>query len=174
MTYCDYSCDVQRETHRNKWQSAYRRPKRSDYYEENFSQLQIKNYTHSNWLGFGCPILYVTISIHWGKQMPPGLAVLLAFSIETVDWLDNSKMTRLTDQACSGVFFQRHAQYRQVDRVPLAECLLCGGQVSLAGAATSIIFVATNVYLWQLPPLIGRCVEGMLCTQAQLHAVMVQ
>ena len=134
MTYCDYSCDVQRETHRNKWQSAYRRPKRSDYYEENFSQLQIKNYTHSNWLGFGCPILYVTISILWGKQMPPDLAVLLAFSIETVDWLDNSKMTRLTDQACSGVFFQRRAQYRQVDRVPLAECLLCGGENIIGGS----------------------------------------
>ena len=117
-----------------------------------FSQLQIKNYTHSNWLGFGCPVLYVTISILWGKQMPPDLAVLLAFSIETVDWLDNSKMTPLTDLACSGVFFQRHAQYRQVDRVPLAECLLCGGENIIGGSChkSRQILVSTDSLTFRL------------------------
>ena len=34
--------------------------------------------------GFGCPILHVT-NHTLGKQMPPDLAVLLAFSIETID-----------------------------------------------------------------------------------------
>ena len=36
-------------------------------------------------LGFACPILYVTISILLGKQIPPDLPMLLAFLIETVD-----------------------------------------------------------------------------------------
>ena len=35
-------------------------------------------------LGFGCPILYDNKHT-FGKQMPPDLAMLLAFLIETVD-----------------------------------------------------------------------------------------
>ena len=36
-------------------------------------------------LGFGCPIFTCDNKHTFGKQMPPDLALLLAFSIETVD-----------------------------------------------------------------------------------------
>ena len=83
MTYCGYFCDVQRERHRNKRQSTYRRPKWSEYYEEKSLQLQIENYTCSTklWLSY-----FICDNKHtFGKQMPPDLAMLLAFLIETVD-----------------------------------------------------------------------------------------
>ena len=70
----------------NKRQSIYRRPKWSEYYE-NFSQLQIENYKCSTrlWLSyFICDKKHTFV-----KQMSPDLAMLLAFLLETVDWLDN-------------------------------------------------------------------------------------
>ena len=87
MTYRGYYCDVQRERRRNKRQSTYRRPKWSEYYEEKSLQLQIENYTCSIrlWMSY-----FMCDNKHtFGKQMPPDLAMLLAFLIETVDWLDN-------------------------------------------------------------------------------------
>ena len=78
MTYSGYFCDVQHERHRNKRQSTYRRPKWSESYEENFSQLQSENYTCSArlWLSY-----FICDSKHsLGKQMSPDLAMLLASS----------------------------------------------------------------------------------------------
>ena len=83
MTYCGYFCDVQHERHRNKRQSTYRRPKWSEYYEDNILQLQIENYTCSTrlWLSY-----FICGNKHtFGKQMSPDLAMLLAFLLETVD-----------------------------------------------------------------------------------------
>lgn len=88
MTYtCGY-CDVQRERHRRLMTPAYRRPKWSEYYQENLSQLQLnrKLYMFSEVLVV--LVLHVTISILLGRKCHQTLAVLLPFSIETVDWLD--------------------------------------------------------------------------------------
>ena len=90
MTYCGYFCDVLRESQKknNIIKSAYHRPESSEYYEENFSQLRIKNYTCSTRLWLSYYIIICDNKYTFRKQMPQDLAVLLAFSIETVDRLD--------------------------------------------------------------------------------------
>ena len=87
MTYCGYFSDIQHERHRNKRLSTYRRPKWSEYYEDNILQPQIENYTCSTRLWLSC---FICDNKHtFAKQMWPDLAMLLAFLLETVDWLDN-------------------------------------------------------------------------------------
>ena len=59
------------------------KPKWSEWYEEKSLQLQIENYTCSTrlWMSY-----FICDNKHtFGKQMPPDLAMLLAFLIETVD-----------------------------------------------------------------------------------------
>ena len=83
----------QRERRRNKRQSTYRRPKWSEYYEEKSLQLPIENYTCSTRLCFS---YFICDNKHtFGKQIPPDLAMLLAFLIETVDWLDKNESRML-------------------------------------------------------------------------------
>ena len=83
----------QRERGRNKRQSTYCRPKWSEYYEEKSLQLPIENYTCSTrlWLSY-----FLCDNKHtFGKRMPPYLAMLHAFLIETVDWLDKNESRML-------------------------------------------------------------------------------
>ena len=83
---------VTSSTRDTKTKSTYRRPKWSEYYEENFSQLQIENYTCSTrlWLSY-----FISDNKHtFGKQIPPDLPMLLAFSVKTVDRLDKIRNTR--------------------------------------------------------------------------------
>ena len=92
MTYCGCFWR-QRERRRNKRQSTYRRPKWSEYYEEKSLQLPIENYTCSTRLCFS---YFICDNKHtFGKQIPPDLAMLLAFLIETVDWLDKNESRML-------------------------------------------------------------------------------
>ena len=74
-----------RETE-TKRQSTYRRPKLSEYYENNILQLQIENYTCSTrlWLSY----FICNNKNTFVKQMSPDLAMLLTFLLATVDWLD--------------------------------------------------------------------------------------
>ena len=91
MTYCGFFW-CQRERHRNKRQSTYRRPKWSEYYEEKSLQLQVENYACST----RCFSYFICDNKHtFGKQIPPDLAMLLAFLIETVDWLDKNESRML-------------------------------------------------------------------------------
>ena len=83
MTYCGYFCDAQLERRRNKRQPTYRRPKWSEYYEENFVQLQIENYACSTRFWLSC---FICDNKHtFGKQMSPDLAMLFAFLLKTID-----------------------------------------------------------------------------------------
>ena len=77
MTYCGYFGDVQPERHRHKRQSTYRKPKWSEYYEDNILHLQIESFTCSTRL---CLSYFISDSKHtFVKQISPDLAMLLAF-----------------------------------------------------------------------------------------------
>ena len=71
MTYCSYFCAGQNGLNIRR---------------RIFLQFQIENYTCSTrlWLSY-----FICDNKHtFGKQMSPDLAMLLAFLLETVDWLD--------------------------------------------------------------------------------------
>ena len=83
MTYCGYFCDVSArdaETKDNLLTAGQNglNIMRGNLYSFRSKVIHVL-------LGFACPILYVTISILLGKQMPPDLPMLPAFLIETED-----------------------------------------------------------------------------------------
>ena len=83
MRYCGYFCDVSARDAETKDSLLTAGQNGLNIMRRNLYSFKSK-IIHVI-LGFACPILYVTISILLGKQMPPDLLMLLAFLIETVD-----------------------------------------------------------------------------------------